>query len=174
MKKLLITKKSESVQPLLELIEKQTRRTLVIWTQECGERVLSIFERSYPLDFRPRLALEAADSWSRGNMKMPEAKKAAHATHNAATMAEHTPAACAAARTIGHIIGTIHVKTHAINVVLYAVTAFVYADPSEESARIISKELDYFYERLLYWQQNTNSLNRPWASFLVRDAVLDK
>ena len=79
MKKLLVTKKSTCLQPLAELIERQKHKTLVLWSIECAERVLPIFEEKYPHDKRPRKAIEAAKAWARGEIKMPEAKRAAHA-----------------------------------------------------------------------------------------------
>ncbi|MFW9922180.1 MAG: putative immunity protein [Candidatus Thorarchaeota archaeon] len=175
MKKLLVTRDSPCVQPIRKLIEKQKHRTLVLWSMDCAERVLAIFEEKYPQDKRPREAIEAAKAWAFGNIKMPIAKKAAHATHNAATdVAEEDPAASAAARAMGHVIGTVHVETHAMGFVLYAITAFIYATNPSDTDELITKECNWLYERLLYWEENINKVDTTWAVFLLRDDAPNK
>lgn len=42
------------------------RRALRLWACDCAERVLSIFERAYPGDRRPREALRVSQLWARG------------------------------------------------------------------------------------------------------------
>ena len=134
MRKLLVTRESACLQPIRELIEKQKHRTLVMWSIDCAEHILPIFEEKHPHDKRPREAVEAAKAWAHGKIKMPLAKKAAHAAHNAATdVVEADPAACAAARAMGHVVGAVHVETHAIGVVMYGITAFVYAAEQKDA-----------------------------------------
>jgi hypothetical protein len=175
MKKLVVTRESTCLQPIRELIEKQKHRTLVLWTIDCAERVLPIFENKYPQDKRPRKAIEAAKAWAQGKIKMPVAKKAAHATHNAATaVVEEDPAACAAARAMGHVVGTVHVETHAIGLVMYGITAFVYAAEQKDADDVIAKECKWFYDRLLYWEENIGKVDATWAPFLLRDDVPNK
>lgn len=174
MRKLLISRESECVQPIRALIEAQKHRTLVLWSIDCAGRVLAIFEERHPEDPRPREALDAARAWARGSIKMPIAKKAAHATHNAATAVESDPPACAAARAMGHVVGTVHVETHALGLVFYGITAFVYAEPQKDADGIITRELDWFFERLLYWQEAIDMVDQPWATFLLRDDIANK
>jgi len=104
----------------------------------------------------------------------PVAKKAAHATHNAATAVADDPAACAAARAMGHVVGTVHVETHAIGLVMYGITAFVYAADPQNADDVIAKECKWFYDRLLYWEANIDLVDTPWAAFLLRDDVPNK
>lgn len=178
---MLVTRHSDAVQLLRALIEQQKHRTLVLWALDCAPRVLAIFEAKYPNDPRPRQALEATEAWARGDIKMPIAKKAAHATHNAASDVVNDPAPSAAARAMGHVVGTVHVETHAIGLVSYGITALVYASGyapnSKEAATLIARECDWFYERLLYWQTNIDQVDlegRPWAPFLLRDDLPNK
>ena len=174
MKKILFSRDSESIQPLRALIEKQRHRTLVAWVLDCAPQVLDIFERSFPEDQRPRQALITAAKWARGEVKMPEAKKAIHAAHNAATTAEGEYAAQAAARAVGHAASTVHVETHALGLVLYGLTAFIYeADPKNKDD-IIKEKLKWFYCRLMFWEANTDKTYATWAHFLLRDDVPNK
>lgn len=175
MKKLLVTRESPCIQPIRELIEKQKHRTLVLWAIDCCKHILPIFEEKHSQDNRPREAVEAAKAWAHGTIKMPVAKKAAHAAHNAATeVAEVDPAACAAARAMGHVVGAVHVETHAIGVIMYGITAFVYAAEQKDADDVIAKECDWFYERLLYWEAHIDKIESTWAPFLLKDDVPNK
>jgi len=93
--------------------------------------------------------LETAAAWARGDVKMPVAKKAIHAAHNAANAVEGDYAAQAAARAAGHAAATVHVETHALGLVFYGLTAFIYAADPNEADDIIEKELKWFYDRLI-------------------------
>ncbi len=174
MKKLLFSRESDCIQPLRQLIEKQKHRTLVAWALDCAPRVLAIFEEKYPGEQRPRQALETAAVWAQGGVKMPEAKRAIHAAHNAATAAEGDPAAQAAARAAGHAAATVHVETHALGLVFYGLTAFAYAAHPDDRDAVVRKELSWFYDRLLYWQANIDGMDTTWAPFLLRDDVPNK
>jgi hypothetical protein len=175
MRKLLVTGESVFLQPIKKLVEKQKQRTLVMWTIECAEEVLPIFESKFPEDHRPREALEAAKAWASGEIKMPLAKKAAHASHKAATAAgDENPAARAAARAIGHVVGTIHVETHAMGFVFYAITAYIYMNNHENTEKVIAKKCDWLYYRLKYWEENIDQVERKWAPFLLKDTIPNK
>jgi hypothetical protein len=168
MRKLLFTRESPEIQPLRELIEKQTHRTLAMWVIDCAPRVLQIFESRH-FDPRPRQAVEAARAWMHGEIKMPIARRTALAAHNAATAVEDDPAACAAARAMGHVVGTIHTETHALGLVFYGLTAFVRAADPMDADAVTSAQLQWLYDRLLYWQDNADKENTKWAPFLLRE-----
>jgi len=169
-RKLLVSKNSPQLRPLADLIQKQRHKTLVLWAIDCSDRILDIFETYYPQDMRPRNAIEAARSWSKGDIKMPLAKKAAHAAHNAANDVVENSAACAAARATGHVVGTVHVATHAMGFVIYALTSLIYAsDNQNDFDEVISTESEWLYKRLKYWEANIDNMNTTWADFLKRD-----
>ena len=174
MRKLLFSRESTCIQPLRTLIEQQKHRTLIAWVLDCAPRILDLFEKKYPEDQRPRQALEIAAAWARGDVKMPIAKKAIHAAHNAAASVEGDNVAQAAARAVGHAAATVHVETHALGLVFYGLTAFVYASDPNEADTVIERELTWFYDRLLYWEANIDKLDTTWATFLMRDDVPNK
>lgn len=176
MRKLLFSRDSECIQPIRSLIEQQKHRTLVMWALECAPRILEVFEKQFPNDPRPRQALETARAWARGEVKMPIAKKAIHAAHNAATEAAGSPSAEAAARAVGHAAATVHVETHALGLVFYGLTALIYdgSGSAQDNDGIVKRECDRFYDRLLYWQENIDKQDIPWAEFLLRDDVPNK
>lgn len=169
MRKILFNRDDEIIAPLRLLIEKQNHRTLVRWTIDCAESILAIFEKRHAKDLRPRYALEAAIAWREGKIKMGEAKAAALASHAAANeLAVDDLAAEAAARAMGHVVGTVHVKTHAIGLVLYGLTA-IYHEFKDERQRVIDQEIRWMLERLLYWEKQIEQDNGPWAHFLLKE-----
>lgn len=178
MRKMIVTRESQVLQPLRLLIEEQKHRTLVMWVLDCAKGILPIFESKYPMDKRPREAIRAARLWARGDIKMPIAKRAAHASHNAASeVINDSPAAGAAARAMGHVVGTVHVETHAIGVACYGITAFVYDLIDEDQEEVIEKIVACMYDRLKYWEKQiviVDKMNQKWASFLLRDDVPNK
>ncbi|NLB89702.1 MAG: hypothetical protein GX786_00550, partial [Clostridiales bacterium] len=158
MRKILFSRESECIQPLRSLVEQQTHKALVLWALDCAPRFLEIFENYYPTETRPRELLVIADLWGKGEVKMPVAKKAIHATHNAATDAQAFPSAQAAARAIGHAAATIHVETHALGIVFYGLTSLVYEENPEDVNAFVIKECNWFFEKLQYWEANYHKI----------------
>lgn len=52
------------------LIEGQSRRVLVLWALDLAEETVEELETRYPLESRPRQALEASRLWAEGKLKM--------------------------------------------------------------------------------------------------------
>lgn len=174
-KKLVLTRSSHEIEGIRRLIEMQKHRTLVQWALDCAPKILAIFEQTYPNDPRPRNALNAANAWAHGEILMPEAKRAALASHNAASeVSKDNPAACAAARAMGHVVGTIHVETHALGLVFYGITAIIRKNPAVDEKSLIEEELKWFFDRLLYWERHIDEINQKWVAFLLRDDLLNK
>ncbi len=170
---LLFSRDSECLQALIGLMEMQKHRTLVMWSFECAKEPLSTFEKKYPNDIRLRKALEFSEAWALGNVKMPEAKKAILAAHAAAK--EINDKECIAiAHAIGHAGATVHVETHALGLVFYELTAFVHDVGLENCDLAVSRKINSYYERLIYWQENIDRLNVKWAKFLLDDARPNK
>ncbi len=174
MKKILFNRQSPELQKLRDLIEKQNHRCLILWAIDCAPRFLDIFEESYGEDIRPREALNATIQWSKGEIKMPVARRAALDAHQAASDVKDDLSACAAAHAIGHVLGTVHVETHAMGFVMYGLTAFVQQGHSSQKDVIVKKEIQWFFDRLTYWESQADKLDRKWASFLLRNDVPNK
>ena len=102
------------------MTEKEHKQ-LTFWAAECAGHVLYIFEQNSK-DTRPRNAIEAAKAWSRGEIKIGEARKFAFAAHAAARETNNLNAK-AAARSAGHAAATAHVPTHAKYAAKYAIKA---------------------------------------------------
>lgn len=154
------SRNSPEIKPLRELVEQQTHKTLILWTLDCAPRFVELFEKYYPTDPRPRECLELGRLWSRGEVKMPEAKKAILAAHHAATAAEENPTAQAAARAVGHAVATVHVETHALGLVFYGLTALIYEEQPTKlnlwKLSLLISTKNYFICRIMIWQKLLN------------------
>jgi len=166
--KLLFSRDSQCLQDLI-----QNHRTLVMWALDCAKLPLSQFEAKYPDELRPRTCLELCEAWARGKIKMPGAKRAildAHAVAKTIDDCEYG-ALCHA---IGHAGATVHVETHALGLPIYELTALVLKYGKDNYQKAVSEKIDYYYHRLVHWQENTDKLGLDWADFLSDDTRPNK
>ncbi|MDY0235230.1 MAG: hypothetical protein RBR71_04350 [Gudongella sp.] len=163
--KIFFSRKSKSLLDLVELMELQNHRIMVMWALDCASIALKNFEDKYPDEKRPRICLEMCDDWARGKVKMPEAKRSildCHAVVNGINDSEYQ-ALCHA---IGQAGSTIHVKSHALGLPIYELTAIVLRYGEKDFYKPVSEKIECYYNRLLYWQDNTDILDFEWAKFL--------
>lgn len=164
-RQILFSRDSRCLQGLLMLMEAASHRALVLWALDCAEGTLAAFEAERPGEGRPRLALERCAAWARGEIKMPEAKRAILDAHAAAKGAGDRRL-CALAHAIGHAGATVHVKTHAPGLAFYELTAIrLEAGLAWEEA--VLRRIEFYTERLLYWREHAFDLGRVWAKFLI-------
>lgn len=168
-RKVIFDRKSECLFELRCLIELQLHTTLVLWTLDCSKRFCSIFEEYYPNNQSVTNAIDRGWLWAQGKIKMPEAKKAILAAHNAATESGDIVAELSA-RAVGHAVATIHTETHALGLVFYGLTALI----RKNGVEVIDKEIEWFYNKLLYWQNQAKNDTRTWALFLLKDNDVNK
>ena len=88
---------------LMALIDTQSKETICRWCiSYARERLLPIFEARCPQDNRPRQALDAAESYLRGEVKFSYVKHIIlNECHAAARELDDDPSAQAAARACG-------------------------------------------------------------------------
>jgi hypothetical protein len=116
------------LQSLMGLIETQSKTTLARWSIDYAQStIFPIYEKAFPDDKRPMNALEAANKWLQGKVKLPYVKNIIlNECHAAAREAEVSPAAQASARACGQAAATIHAPTHSLGLALYGVLAVAY------------------------------------------------
>jgi hypothetical protein len=131
-------------------------RLLALWAADCAEHVLCLFGEVEPADARPRMAIEAARAWTRGEITMSEARTAAGKANAAARVlsgaARHAAFAAAQAAVVAHV------AAHELGAAAYAIKAARAAAPDGEGERAGSQECQ--------WQRG----QLPDA---IRDLVLD-
>lgn len=99
----------------------EQHQLLAIWAADCAEHVLQSFEKD-SFDDRPRVAIQTARTWAKGETSVGEAQKAASAAHAAAREAKNL-AAIAAARSAGQAAATAHFADHSLVAANYALKA---------------------------------------------------
>jgi hypothetical protein len=166
--RILFSRDSPCMQELIKLIYRQNHRTLVMWALDCAKLPLQQFEAKYPDEHRPRTCLALCQEWASGKIKMPLAKRAilsAHAVAREINDAEYG-ALCHA---IGHAGATVHVKTHALGLPFYELTAMVLKYGRDRFPKPVSAKIKYYYDRLIYWQAAADKSGLDWAGFLLGD-----
>lgn len=94
---------------------------LALWAADCAEHVLHLFEAVQPADPRPRRAIEMARAWTRGEVRMMEARASGGAANSAARPL--TGAARFAAYAAGQSALVAHVAAHELGAAAYAIKA---------------------------------------------------
>lgn len=102
-------------------------RLLALWAATCAEHVLPLFEAAQPADPRPRQAIEAARAWTRGELKMMEAR--ALGGHAMGAARDLRGAARFAAYAAGQAAVVVHVAAHELGAAAYAIKAARAAAP---------------------------------------------
>ena len=171
--KMLFSRDSECLQELIQLIQMQAHRTLVMWALDCAKNPLIEFEEKYPEERRPRICLELSEDWARGKIKMGKARRAILDSHAVAKEIndQQYEALCHA---IGHAGATVHIETHALGLPMYELTALALKYGIDNFERPVSDKIDFYQKRLLYWQENTDKMKLEWVDFLLDDTKPNK
>jgi thymidine phosphorylase len=106
-------------------------RLLALWAASCAEHVLHLFESAQPHDRRPRDAIEHARAWTRGEVKMMQARAAGGHAMGAAR--ELRGPARQAAYAAGQAGAVAHVAEHDLGAAAYAIKAVRAAAPKDQS-----------------------------------------
>lgn len=114
---------------------------LARWALLCAERVLPLFEESQPGDTRPRDAIAVGHAWTRGEVRMRDAHRAAFPANAAGRGLPDAPRFAALAA--GQAVAVAHVAAHALGAAAYAIRAVTAAVPAEdaEAARLGERDL---------------------------------
>ncbi|MDR2253303.1 MAG: hypothetical protein LBD97_05490 [Bifidobacteriaceae bacterium] len=128
LRKTLLSVDSPEIVALMRIMETQSKATVAAWAVTYAQdHYLPLYGATRPCDTRPAAALAAAGRWLAGEVKLPQAKPAILACHQAARDAEGDPVAQAAARAVGQAASSIHSLTHALGLAFYGAAAVAYA-----------------------------------------------
>lgn len=119
---------------------------LALWAAVCAEHVLDRFESERPEDLRPRLAIEAARAWTRGEIPMMQARSLGGHAMGAAR--ELGGAARHAAYAAGQAAVVAHVAAHELGAAAYAIKAARAAAREVESESVGRLECRWQREQL--------------------------
>lgn len=136
----------EHIVELMNLIDTQSKETIANWCMNYAEEnILPIYKKYYPNDNRPQIALDASRDWFKGLKKLPEVKDIIlNQCHQAAREAEGSPAAQAAARTLGQAAACFHTPTHSLGLAFYGGAAVAYdrlgLEATDEEYKKVARE----------------------------------
>ena len=105
-------------------------RLLALWAAACAEHVLHLFEAVQPSDPRPRRAIQQVRAWTRGEIKMMQARASGGSAMAAARVL--SAAARHAAFAAGQAAVVAHVAAHELGAAAYAIKAARAAAPEGE------------------------------------------
>jgi hypothetical protein len=119
---------------------------LALWAASCAEHVLDRFESARPADARPRLAIEQARAWARGEITMSQARTAGG--HAMASARPLSGSARHAAYAAGQAAVVAHVAAHELGAAAYAIKAARAAAPAGEGDSAAHLECRWQRDRL--------------------------
>ena len=143
----LTTFKDARVEALASLAE---HKILAIWAADCAVRVMPFFEKTYPADIRPHIALQTLQKWiETGEFKMAVIRKSSLDAHAAAREVGKENAARSAARSAGQAVATAHMPRHAIGASIYALQAVYRSSDLLKAEMAVNEESERQFQRLL-------------------------
>ena len=164
--KILFNHNSPSLHELSVLIDNSSRLTIVLWALDCAKIPLSKFEREYPSDHRPRIALKESFRWARGEIKMPIAKKHILETHAIAKEIDNE-IYIAICHGIAQACSTVHTPTHGLGLPMYELTSIVMENDMKNYEEEVVSKIQFYVDKLVYWNHKSSEIDGPWASFLI-------
>lgn len=163
----LFSKQSEYLQDLIVLFQEQNHRTMALWAFDVAAETIETLEEKYPNETRPREALEAAQDWAAGNIKMRLAQHKILSCHAFAKEinCKEDIAMCHA---VGQACAVVHTAGHAIGYPIYELTSIIYKYGIEHCAGAIETRKQEYMDKLFYWKMHLEDYNREWADFMRR------
>lgn len=168
--KILFTRDSKVLEELLKLMRETNHRTLVYFSFYCIKAIVDYLEKKYPNDTRPRVAYEKCISWSKGDIKMSEAKKALLEVHAMAKDIDNL-SDIALCHAIGQGCAAVHVETHAIGFITYELTSIVNTFGIDNFKSKVIEKIDYYIKSLEYSKKYVKENKLKWADFLNTDTI---
>lgn len=157
MKKILYPKTHAYVVPFVDKVNTMNRKTCILFALEAAKAHVELLPPQFRYD--AQTTLDLATAWSKGESKMPIAKASILALHKLAKQSDDALIE-ARLRAIAHAASTVHVKTHALGLLVYGLTATEYAGWD------VNKEVARLWELLLYYEKQPLDPSRSWAVFL--------
>ena len=149
------------------LFQEQNHRAMVLWALDVAAESVAKMEEKYPDEPRPREALEAAQAWAEGKIKMRLAQRKildCHAFAKEIDSKEHI-ALCHA---IGQACAVVHTAGHAMGYPMYELSAIVYRLGMEHCADAVEQRKQEYMNKLFYWNEYVCDHNGDWADFMLK------
>lgn len=164
---ILFSKKSDYLQDLVLLFQEQNHRTMALWAFDFASETIKKLEKRYSEETRPREALEAAQDWAAGKIKMRLAQQKILSCHAFAKeiKCKEDIAMCHA---VGQACAVVHTMGHAIGYPIYDLTSIIYKYGIEKCVSAVETRKQEYIDKLFYWNMHLEDYKREWADFMRR------
>ena len=164
---ILFAKDTECLQDLMMLFQNQNHRTLVLWAFDFAAESVAKLEEKYPDERRPREALEAAQGWAAGKIKIRLAQRKILDCHAFAKEinCKEDVATCHA---IGQACGVVHATGHSIGYPIYDLTSIIYRLGIEYCIEAVEMRKKEYIDKLFYWAEHLCDYKGEWADFMLK------
>ena len=162
---ILFRKDDAHLAELSDLLSDTDRLSVALWGLQQASRVSDILLERHPDDPRPGTCVDLCTRWARGEIRMPEAKRAILDVH---TMAKDMddPVDAALCHAVGQGCSCVHTPGHGLGLPAYELTAIV-LENGDECAYIVEKRISSYIEDLEGIMREDHS-EGAWAGFLTR------
>lgn len=161
----LFSKKSLYLQDLRLLFQAQNHRTMALWAFDFAAETIEKLEKKYPEEIRPREALEAAQAWAAGNIKMRPAQRKILDCH-AFAKEIHCKEDIAMCHAVGQACAVVHTAGHAIGFPIYDLTSIIYRYGIENSTGAIEMRKQAYIDKVFFWNMHLADYEGEWADFM--------
>ena len=163
----LFAKDSAYLQDLFLLFQGQPHRVMALWAFGFAAESVARLEEKYPEEIRPREALEAAQGWAVGRVKMRQAQRKILDCHAFAKEIDckEDIATCHA---VGQACAVVHTAGHVIGYPIYDLTSIIYKVGVEKCSGMIESRKQEYIDRLFYWGKYVDGCSERWADFMLR------
>lgn len=164
----LFAKNSEFLVDLVQLIQEQHHRTLVLWAFEFADETVQKLCDRYPKEKRLESAVLASKEWAAGKVKMPVARRAILQAHKVAREID-SPQDIALCHAIGQACGVVHANGHAIGFAIYDLTAIIRKYGVPQCKNVVEERKQQYIDGIHYWREHYTDHQYTWADFMVVD-----
>ena len=147
------------LQDLADLFTDRSHRQIVLWAFDFAEESVRLFKSKYPNERRQREALEAAQDWAAGRIKMRPAQRKILDCHAAAKELSDRED-IAICHSIGQACSVVHTAGHAMGYPIYDLTAIIYRYGIDNCVPFVEARKRAYIDRLLYWDDH-------WKDWLI-------
>lgn len=164
---ILFAKDTEFLQDLIMLFRNENHRIMVLWALDLAGESVANLEEKYPGEKRPREAVEAAQDWAFGKIKMRLVQRKILDCHAFAKEIDckEDIAVCHA---IGQACAVVHTVGHAIGYPIYDLTSIIYKYGIESCFEAVEIRKQEYIDKLLYWHEHVCEYTGKWAGFMLK------
>ena len=163
----LFAKDAMFLQDLAMLFQEQSHRTMVLWALDLAGESVAELEEKYPDEPRPREALEAAQAWAAGDIKMRLAQRKILDCHAFAKDLD-SKEDIALCHAVGQACAVVHTAGHAMGYPMYELSAIVYRLGIENCQEVVERRKQEYIDKLFYWNEHVDDYEGKWADFMLK------